>query len=314
MPASIFSSRPLVSVVMATFNGGRFIREQMDSILSQTYPSLEVIVVDDASDDNTLSILNEYTAHHPQVKVFPAEANMGFLKNFERGIRLCEGAFIALSDQDDIWLPAKIETLMAQRGNHPLVYCNSELIDGEGKKINIKLTDLKNLLDFDSPINYTVGGTASGHAMLVRRDVALASFPWPPMVTHDYWLGFVATLFGPLKFVDQVLVLYRQHNANVIGVSAGSLRATRKKKRTKAEKHQLIRERMRLMYEKCPDTLVEEKRFFLTLSKSYEDFSLSSNFTRMITFMKYRDKITAYKKRNALRRIFFCLKMFTKIE
>lgn len=313
MPFPETSQNPLVSVVVATFNGARFIAEQLESIINQSYTPLEIIITDDASTDETVSVLSKYAEQHNHIKVITSEENVGFLKNFERGVRLANGEYIALSDQDDIWLPEKIEILMRERKDHALVYCNSELVDANGKNLGIKLTDLKNLIDFDSPINYTVGGTASGHAMLVKKEAILTSLPWPAMVTHDYWIGFVSTFYGPLKFVDKVLVLYRQHDANVVGITAGVAKATKRKK-TKRERNELARERIRLMYEKCPDELTEAKHFFSVLNKSYEDFSLRNNFTRMVTFLKNRRRITAYKKRNEFRRILFCLKMFVKIE
>jgi len=304
----------MVSVVIATYNGARFLRQQLQSIIDQTYPNIEIIVVDDASRDDTISIVTEYAITDHRVRLHPSERNIGFLKNFERGVLLSSGDYIALSDQDDIWLPEKIEILMRERKDHPLIYCNSELIDENGKSLGIKLTDLKNLKNFASPINYTVGGTASGHAMIVKREVVVESLPWPPMVTHDFWIGFVSTFTGPMKFVDQVLVLYRQHENNVIGVTGGGAKATPQKRKTKEERDELKRQRIRLMYKKCPAHLSEAKQFFYTLVKSYEDFSLRKNFMRMAAFLKHRHKITAYKKRNELRRILFCLKMFVKIE
>jgi glycosyltransferase involved in cell wall biosynthesis len=307
-------SNPLVSVVIATYNGARFIRQQLESIIAQTYNNLEIIVVDDASTDATVTIVDDYTRQDDRIKLVTARENLGFLKNFERGVLASRGEYVALSDQDDIWLPEKIEIMMRERGDHGLVYCNSELIDENGNSLGIKLTDLKNLIDFDSPINYTVGGTASGHAMIVKRHIIIESLPWPPMVTHDYWIGFVATFTSPLKFVNQPLVKYRQHDANVVGITAGGAKATPKRKKTKLDRNWLIKERMRLMYEKCPSNLAEEKLFFHTLMISYEDFTLKNNFTRMAAFLKYRSKITAYKKRSELRRILFCLKMLVKIE
>ncbi|WP_221394461.1 glycosyltransferase family 2 protein [Dyadobacter sp. NIV53] len=304
----------LVSIVVATYNGERFLREQLDSIVNQTYPNLEIVIVDDASNDGTIAILERYAASYPNICVYKAEKNLGYIKNFQKGLLLCKGDYIALSDQDDIWLPEKISILMKEKGEHAMVYCNSELIGADGESLGIKLTDLKNLLDFWTPLNYVVGGTASGHAMLVKREVIEQSLPLPVIVTHDYWIGFVSTLFSPIKFVDEVLVLYRQHGGNVIGVNSGGTKATRKKKITKESRNEIIRERMKMMYEKCPDSLPEIKKVFYSLHKSYQNFSLRHNFTRMIIFFRYRKEITAYKKRKELRRWLFCMKMFFKIE
>jgi glycosyltransferase involved in cell wall biosynthesis len=309
---SLSDSSPLVSIVIATYNGERFLREQLDSLVSQTYPHLEIVIVDDASTDGTIAILEEYDLKHTHIRLFKSEVNLGYIKNFEKGILLCEGEYIALSDQDDIWLPEKISKLMGVRGDHPLVYCNSELIDGDGESLRVKLTDIKNLLDFWSPLNYVVGGTASGHAMLVKRDVIRESLPLPLLVTHDYWIGFVSTFSGKLKFVDEVLVLYRQHGGNVVGVTAGAAKATKYKK-SKKELNEIARKRIRMMYEKCPDHLVDVKKVFYSLDKSYQNFSLRNNFTRMMLFFKYRKEITAYKKRTEWRRWVFCIKMFFKV-
>jgi glycosyltransferase involved in cell wall biosynthesis len=303
---------PLVSVVMATYNGERFLREQMESLLNQSYTNLEIVIVDDASTDTTIPILDEYVLNNNKIRLYKSEVNLGYIKNFEKGILLCKGEYIALSDQDDIWLPEKISRLMDSREDHPLVYCNSELIDGNGKELGIKLTDLKNLIDFWSPLNYVVGGTASGHAMLVKKEVILASLPLPLLVTHDYWIGFVSTFYGKLKYIDEALVLYRQHGGNVVGVTAGSAKAT-KYRRPQQERNELARQRIRMMYDKCPDQLRDEKMVFYALDKSYQDFSLRNNFTRMMLFFKYRKEITAYKKRSEWRRLVFCFKMFFKI-
>ncbi|MCE7041096.1 glycosyltransferase family 2 protein [Dyadobacter sp. CY312] len=303
---------PLVSIVMATYNGERFLREQLDSLINQTYPNTEIVIVDDASTDGTIAILEEYVLSYKSIRLHKSEKNLGYIKNFEKGILLCEGEYIALSDQDDIWLPEKISKLMATRQDYPLIYCNSELINAEGQSLGIKLTDIKNLVDFWSPVNYVIGGTASGHAMLVKKSVIHQSLPLPLLVTHDYWIGFVATFSGKLKFVDEVLVLYRQHGGNVVGVTAGAAKATKHRK-SKEERSEIARKRIRMMYEKCPEDLKEAKKVFHSLVKSYQNFSLLNNFTRMMLFFKYRKEITAYKKRTEWRRWVFCLKMFFKI-
>ena len=94
---------------MATYNGEAFIREQMDSILAQSYKNIEVVACDDCSTDGTYEILQEYARKDGRVKCFQNAANLGFKKNFERAITLCSGEFIALSDQDDVWLKEKLE-------------------------------------------------------------------------------------------------------------------------------------------------------------------------------------------------------------
>src|SRR6476661_6415310 len=101
-------NNPLVSVVLATYNGELFIEEQIKSILQQTYSPIELIIVDDASTDNTISIIQQFEASHSCIRLFTSERNVGYIKNFEKGMLLASGEYIALSDQDDIWEAAKL--------------------------------------------------------------------------------------------------------------------------------------------------------------------------------------------------------------
>ncbi|MBN8719431.1 MAG: glycosyltransferase family 2 protein [Sediminibacterium magnilacihabitans] len=309
---------PLVSVVMATYNGERFIGAQLNSILEQTYPNLELIIVDDGSTDGTANLLKQYAERFNNIRLFFNEQNIGYVRNFEKGMLLAAGDFLALSDQDDIWDKQKLRLLMQEIGDHPVVYCNSELIDYNGNLTGKKLSDIKRLGDFDDCLSFLVGNSAPGHAMIIRRSLVRASVPLAPMIPHDHWLGFVATLTGKIKFVDKVLVQYRQHNANVFGAAKvkaeGEPVPAKKKKPGKETELAQIRERMRLQYEKCPESLVNEKKILADVMQSYQDFSLMNNFKRMILFFRYNRRILAYKRRNQLRRWLFCLKMFYKIK
>ena len=102
-------STKTVSVVMTTYNGELFLREQLDSILCQTYPIHELIVQDDCSTDNTVEIIKEYATRHPFIKLYVNEHNLGFNKNFKTAVMKATGDYVAIADQDDIWFPEKIE-------------------------------------------------------------------------------------------------------------------------------------------------------------------------------------------------------------
>lgn len=306
-------NKPLVSVVMATYHGERFISAQLESILSQTYAHLEVIVVDDGSSDSTFSILEEYATKDHRIKLFRNEKNIGYVKNFERGLLLATGDFIAPSDQDDVWLPEKIEVLINGIGEATIAYCDSSLINENGILIGKKLSEIKRLIDFNDCLNFLVGNSAAGHAMLIRKDLVRNSIPLAPMIPHDHWLGFVATLYQGIKFIDQPLVYYRQHNSSVFGAvkvkdSSGERRA---KKRKDID---TIRQRVSLMYNKCKALEHKETEFLKRCSKAYESFTLVHNFNRMILFFSHNKRILAYKRRNFLRRWLYCIKMFFTIQ
>lgn len=304
------SQKPLVSVVIATYNGERFLREQLNSIIQQTYKNIEIIAVDDCSTDNTASILSEYAARYHNFTVIKNSQNIGYQKNFERGFLLANGDYIAPCDQDDIWLPTKIEVLLNGIGNHAIAYCDSSFITSSGERMNKKMSDEKMLIDFDDPIMFVVGGSVPGHAMLVKKQLIIDTMPFPDKIMpHDYWLAFVATFNSSLKFIDQALVLYRRHDTNLFGLfnSKNKLRETEQQRIANA------RQRVQLLYEKCPDNLIEKKEIFRKICKSYENHSLANNFARMCIFFKYRKEILSYKKRNNLRRYLYCLKVFFKI-
>ena len=126
----------MISIAMATYNGELFIREQLDSILTQTLSDWELIVCDDGSTDNTLSILQEYANNDSRIKIYQNETNLGFKRNFEKAIGLCSGECIALCDQDDIWYPNHLEILLNLIGNNSLSIGNSDIVDTNNTFLN----------------------------------------------------------------------------------------------------------------------------------------------------------------------------------
>jgi len=306
---------PLISIVIATYNGAEFLSMQLDSLVGQTWPNIEIIATDDGSTDDTLHVLLSYAARHNNIKVFSNEVTLGYIRNFERGMTLASGDFIALCDQDDIWIPEKLASLMAERGVHRLVYSDSELIDASGRPLGRRLSEVKRLIDFADCLNYAIGGSAPGHAMLFERQLVAECLPFPASIPHDYWLGFVATFRSTLHYVDRPLVLYRQHDANVFGAgrAATSGRPVPRRARrrpTGGDKRALARERVRLLAQKCPPTLPEQHRVLRLLSQSYESFSPRNNWRRMMLFFRYGDRFHAFKRRSRAAQWAFALKMF----
>lgn len=220
----------LVSIVMATFNGEKYLRKQLDSILQQTYQQFELIVVDDASTDETLSILNKYSALDDRIHVFPAEENIGLVANFERGLRLAKGEFIALSDQDDIFRKDKIELLLTALKDHPkrdLVLSDLSLIDANDNNIAHSMWRYSKLKpEQGKPFRRLLyGNYATGCAMMIRRRLLDYAIPFPPdCIVHDWWLAVVAasSKAGGICLVNKQLTAYRQHASNVLGTKEGN--------------------------------------------------------------------------------------------
>ena len=300
-----------VAVVVATYNGATYLLAQLESIAQQTHKPAQIIIVDDASLDDTVRIANNFATEHPNVLVVQNETRLGYIKNFEKGMLLATASYVALSDQDDIWVPHKLETLLANIGGQMLAYSDSELIDAEGQLLNQKMSTIKNQLAYHTPIMYAIGAWAPGHAMLFKKELIEKAAPFPTLVTHDFWLGFVATCYGTVVYVNEPLVHYRQHAQNAIGADTTKNKTA---SLTLVQKKQQARARMQLLYNKVKETGHMHVGVFEKINNSYAGFSLSNNFKRAKIFYTHRNLILAYKKKSPLLKVLFALKMFFKID
>ena len=206
----------MISVCMATFNGGKFIREQLESILSQLPPDAEIIIADDGSTDDTLLVVD--SLNESRIRVLPAERHLGVIYNFERALRASKGEIVFLADQDDVWLPGKVEMCLAALNEADLVMHDAFLL-GHSDAFesawgrNGKLSDIR---------TYRSGVVANwwknsftGCCMAFRRKVLDKALPFPKnLPMHDQWLGVVAEKYFKVSYVDEPLVDYRQHSSN----------------------------------------------------------------------------------------------------
>lgn len=211
----MIKAAPLISIPLCTFNGARYLRAQLDSLLAQTYRPIEIVAVDDGSIDDTVAILREYADRHAALRVEINAANLGFKRNFERALLLCNGDFIAPCDQDDAWLPGKLVTLHGIIADKCLAYCDSEFIDADGRALGRKLSNKWRMGDIDDPAAFVLENNISGHAMLFKRVLLNRALPIPEGLFHDWWLAAVAASAGGIVYCPQVLVRYRQHATNV---------------------------------------------------------------------------------------------------
>ena len=203
---------PLVSVALCVYNGERYLREQLDSILAQEGVRIEVVAVDDCSTDGSLALLEAYAARDARLRVHPNATNLGHLSSFDKAMGLCTGALIAPSDQDDIWHPRKLQRLLAAIGDADLAYCDSEYIGCDGTPLGRRISDdLDTMHAGSDPLRFVFQNTVSGHALLVRREVFLAARPFPELLYHDWWLALRAAAGNGVAYVDEPLVQFRRH-------------------------------------------------------------------------------------------------------
>lgn len=206
----------LVSIAMCTYNGEKYLRGQLDSIIDQTYMNLEIIVVDDGSKDGTMDILNKYASNDSRIKIFQNEKNLGFVQNFSKAISLCNGDFIALADQDDIWKNNKIEVFINEIGENTLIYSDAELIDEDGAILDKCLIwPNRNLVSGACNKAFFFYNCVSGNTLMFKRDLLTSILPIPAVSFHDIWIAYVASSLGTITYTDEPMTYYRRHQEQV---------------------------------------------------------------------------------------------------
>lgn len=201
------NAKPKVSVVVATYNGAKYLRQQLDSIISQTYPLHEIIIQDDCSTDSTVDICCQYEAEHANVHFFRNATNIGFNKNFETACMRTSGDFVALSDQDDVWYPDKIEKQVEAIGNYDICFCCH--MRGRKRENSSYVTPQYSL----EALLFT--GFA-GHTMLLRGDFVRKESNWMDYIHYDWSLAINAQLKRGIVRIDEPLNWHRTHDDSAI--------------------------------------------------------------------------------------------------
>lgn len=254
---------PLVSIAVCTYNGQRYLKEQLDSLVFQTYQNIEIIVVDDCSTDQTISILAEYEGSNANFNFVINNINLGYAKNFEKAISLCKGKYIALSDQDDIWELDKIEKQVAEIGLHALVYHDSKCIDENGNEIKQNLSDVYRLYEGKSSLPFLFYNCVSGHSMLFTSELIPLLLPFDKRFFHDRWIAFIASERGGVKLIPEKLVSYRQHQTSITDF-------LKLKEIDDPIKHQFFNQDLIEWAQKCEVSSIKEKRFYKSFLKCFD--------------------------------------------
>jgi glycosyltransferase involved in cell wall biosynthesis len=224
-----------ISVALIVYNGAKYLRIQLDSILAQTHKVDEIIICDDASYDNTKEILEEYKNKHPNLFFIHYNTkNIGPTKNIEKAIKACTGELILLADQDDYWEAHKVETIikyLEQNPNMNGVFTNGSLINSKGKlDNNYALWDImsfpyktiKNKTELNSNLKLyinTVENAVTGATLAIRNNLPFLKQPFPIIknLVHDRWLAINLAENNSLGILEEKLIRYRIHSAQAIG-------------------------------------------------------------------------------------------------
>lgn len=214
----------MLSVCMATYNGANFVIRQLESIRHQLTDDDEIIIVDDCSTDKTVSLVNELKDKRVQVHV--NEKNIGPIKSFERALMLAKGEIIFLSDQDDVWLDNKVDTVLKkmQLTNSDIVIHDSKVVDG-----NLNLIDNSWNRYNNNHLKPTIFKTIlkngfSGCMMTFTSEVAKQALPFPKTIEmHDQWLALSALMNKKkVTMIDDVLMLFVRHGGNATSITKRS--------------------------------------------------------------------------------------------
>ena len=233
-----------ISVAMCTYNGAKYVEEQLSSILKQSLLPSEIVISDDGSTDETLDIIESFWSKKNQTFPLAAEVSLtiiknplslGVTKNFEQALLACQHPILALSDQDDIWQPDKLEKLVPLFVKDPkllFVFTDSRLVDAAGKPLGV--TSFQALVVSESERTAVTSANsrevflrrnlATGATVLLRRNLLDIATPFPSEWVHDEWLALVASFAGQVHMSDECLIDYRQHGNNQIGMKKPGLR------------------------------------------------------------------------------------------
>lgn len=215
-----------VDILLATYNGEKYLVEQLESILSQTYSDFRLLISDDCSTDGTRKILEEYKNKDDRIQLFFQGKNLGVIKNFEYLLKKVENDYYMLSDQDDIWKNNKIEKSIEKLKNSEsdLVYSDLEVVD---ENLNVtyesywKLKGIyKKIKKYNNFEALYLNNFITGCTILSKKEYIKDILPLPntsKFVLHDYWISLIISQKGKISYIEEPLIKYRQHKNNKIG-------------------------------------------------------------------------------------------------
>lgn len=220
-----------ISIAMCTYNGARYLQEQLDSIAGQTFPPFELIVCDDGSTDATLELIESFREKSTfPVRIFKNERNLGSTKNFEKAIGICEGDLIALADQDDEWYPEKLSRMHRLFEELPealVAFSDGEIIDEHSALTGRRLwkaayfSPRKKVPYVDAEMVFTLfklDYVATGATMVFRSEFRGQFTPIPVSWPQDAWIAWIAALRDGLAPLPAGTIRYRVHTQQQIGV------------------------------------------------------------------------------------------------
>jgi glycosyltransferase involved in cell wall biosynthesis len=211
-----------ISIIMTTYNGELYIREQLESLLDQTYTNFELYITDDNSTDNTYNILKEYQEKYPFIYITQNKTQLGFVRNFEQLLQKCNSKYISFCDQDDVWhkdkLKISIESLENEDNSIPLLFHSDLYVTND--KLEILYNSFFRMRHYQfkpyKQLDAMLGRCGvMGNTTVINQKLQSLLLPFPThLASHDYWIALIAELFGKRVSYLEPLVYYRIHQNN----------------------------------------------------------------------------------------------------
>ena len=224
------SHKPNIDILLTTYNGQAYLKEQIDSILAQSNQDWRLIIRDDGSSDNSVSIVEKYAAEYPdKIKlIIDSDGNLGANLNFGRLLEQANAGYIMFSDQDDVWLPNKIElTLNVMKATEQIYPDKPVLIHTDLKVVDSDLNIIADSMWSYQKLSPEIGDDLSkimaqnvvtGCTMMINRKASDVSTPIPAeAIMYDWWIAMNVARYGKIVYLSAPSILYRQHSDNRIG-------------------------------------------------------------------------------------------------
>lgn len=300
-------SHPLVSIVVCTYNGERWLRAQLESLIAQTYPNLEIIIADDRSTDGTRHIIEEYRARDSRIKSRVNPHNLGYNRNFEQAFRYAQGDLIAISDQDDIWRNDKISRMISLFSDTETVLAHCQSARFRETIPDIQRQTARRLFEGNDVRKMMFFNTVAGHNIIFRKELLRHAEPFPDNVFYDWWLTIVAAIYGRVRATDEVLTYHRYHDANV------TLGKKDERKQTRAKAEERLHTVQQLLKLDGLDT--EQKEFGRELLSALQSLEGKSFSFPLFSFLLQNAGIVFFfKKKSFLSRLKMAWRMSFAVE
>lgn len=264
----------MIDILLSTYNGEKYLREQIESIIRQTETNWNIVIRDDGSTDNTVQIITDYANRYPgKIQLSPSSGyNVGVIKSFEMLLSESENQYIMFCDQDDIWLPNKISISLAalqlqERKNslHTPILIHTDLtVIDENKNIidesfwhyaNIRPSVLNRNLKFLSICN-----SATGCTIMMNKACKSVVLPYPPTILmHDSWMASAVCQNGIIQSIPTPTIMYRQHGSNTLGANKYTHNPIRKILNLGRVLHEVP-----MIYNSCPNVFANKLDVFIT--------------------------------------------------